>query len=192
MDQPSERACEAWRYYAKLERDVRGLLSYVEWDARHFPVYSSELVMLLGRIGQEAELLFKDLGGPGPLPEQLKAIEAAHRVSSVRIALRRIDRSRSPFSNLVYAPFEGTSPPWWEAAQATRRARYENASKGTFESVVKGLGALLWLNLLNLKPKGSDTVPLPFPGLELPHPLFELQAVSEHAGTLRLDPARPV
>jgi hypothetical protein len=198
----SDAAAETWRYYARLERDVREVLSWVEWDLRHFPVYSSQLGMLLVRAGHEAEVLLRELhekaggvSGPGaPLPELQRALESAYRLSRVRIALRRVDRSTTPFGHHVYAPFEGfernAPPPWWEACELSRKSRHEHASRGSFENVVKALGAVLWLNLLNLKPASSDRVPMPFPALEIPHPLFELQAVSDAPGSLRLDPSR--
>ena len=195
-------AAETWRYYARLERDVREVLSWVEWDLRHFPVYSSQLGMLLVRAGHEAEVLLRELhekaGGvaaPGaPLPELQRALESAYRLSRVRIALRRVDRSTTPFGHHVYAPFEGfernAPPPWWDACELSRKARHEHATKGSFENAVKALGAVLWLNLLNLKPATSDRIPMPFPPLEIPHPLFELQLAFDAPGALRLDPAR--
>lgn len=201
-------AADSWRYFSQLDHEVRGLRFEIEWDSRHFPVYSPRLTILLSRIGNEADILFRQLCAGierkdcsnYTMDNYRRVLNAPFSLSTVELGLRRIDHSTSPPSNHVYCPFDGfdveKAPAWWKAYNKTKHARHDNPDKGNFENVAKGLGAILWLNILNAIPPGSTRADLEEVDFEYPHPLFDLQAspaqqtMLARCTALKIDPAK--
>ena len=124
---------------------------------------SLRLTVLLLRIGSEADTLFKTIlatktghVGESTIRTYKEKLEPLYQLSKVEIKLKWIDTTTDPPSNDSYKPFENfhgiNAPPpdWWRVYNKAKHETDRSLKDATFESVVKAIGALYYLNLINL------------------------------------------
>jgi hypothetical protein len=158
----------SWRYFRAIDDEVQDILFHIGWDINHFKVYSDHLTILLSRIGNEADVLFKQIceqvkkedASDYTMTQYKEILEPEFKLSKTCIKLRGINHREDVFCK----PFlffeegyaydgDGKDPlnwSWWKAYNKTKHERHNYPHLGNFGNVIRGLGAIYWLNLLNL------------------------------------------